>query len=183
MRHLPNLITIARVLMVPVMAWLLASRQLGAALCVFAAAGASDWLDGFLARRMQVHSRFGALADPVADKLMVGVTALILLLQGLLSWWLVALVLSRDLGIVFCALAFGRRNAGMLAPSLLGKLHTATAFAVLTLVLGDAAAAGLLQDWLLLAEVALAATTAASGIHYAARMRAHRARPSDVTAA
>jgi cardiolipin synthase len=180
---LPNLITLLRIGLVPVMAWLLASREYGAATGVFVAAGVSDWLDGLLARRFGLHTRFGALADPVADKLMVGATAFVLLIQGLLPWWLAVLVLSRDAGILVCALAVGRRHPAVLAPSLLGKLHTATAFVVLALAVGDAAAGGLLKGWLVVAEIALAATTVASGVHYARRMRAGRGGVEDVSAA
>src|SRR3954468_20772781 len=70
-RHLPNLLSALRLLAAPVAAWLILQGHDIAALLTFAAAGASDGLDGFIARRWGVTSAFGAWLDPVADKLLM----------------------------------------------------------------------------------------------------------------
>jgi cardiolipin synthase len=98
-RHLPNLLSALRLLAAPFAAWLIVQGHDTAALAVFAAAGLSDGLDGFIARRWGVTSAFGAWLDPAADKL------LMLLCFGALFWigmtplWLLALVVARDLAI------------------------------------------------------------------------------------
>ncbi len=70
--HLPNMITIARIALVPVLILLLKDQDYAAGLIVFVIAGASDALDGYLAKRLNVQSRLGAILDPVADKLAAG---------------------------------------------------------------------------------------------------------------
>lgn len=97
---IPNLLTIARILVVPPMVWLLLTGeyQWGLALAIFA--GVSDLLDGWLARRFSWQSRWGGIFDPLADKLLMVAGYLSLGWLGELPWWLIALVISRDLVIV-----------------------------------------------------------------------------------
>jgi cardiolipin synthase len=115
-RHLPNLLSALRLLAAPLAAWLILSAHDTAALLIFAAAGASDGLDGFIARRWGVTSSFGAWLDPAADKLLMLLCLVALLAIGVTPLWLVALVMARDAGIV----------AGWLLIKLLG-LPAATA--------------------------------------------------------
>ena len=98
-RHLPNLLSALRLLAAPLAAWLIYSAHDSAALLIFAAAGASDGLDGFIARRWGVTSRFGAWLDPAADKLLMLLCFTALFAVGVTPLWLVALVVARDLGI------------------------------------------------------------------------------------
>jgi cardiolipin synthase (CMP-forming) len=98
-RHLPNLLSALRLLAAPFAAWLILSGHDTAALLVFAAAGASDGLDGFIARRWNVTSGFGAWLDPAADKLLMLLCFAALLMIGAAPLWLVALVVARDLAI------------------------------------------------------------------------------------
>lgn len=72
MKNIPNILTIGRILLIPVFLWLVFARDaIASALLVFVAAALTDWLDGWLARKWQVISDFGKIADPLADKLLV----------------------------------------------------------------------------------------------------------------
>jgi cardiolipin synthase (CMP-forming) len=97
---IPNFLTIARVLAVPPLVMLLVYGQYVWALAVAIFAGLSDLLDGWLARRFGWQSRFGSLADPAADKIMMVACYVTLGVLGQLSVWLIALVILRDLVIV-----------------------------------------------------------------------------------
>jgi cardiolipin synthase len=99
-RHLPNLLSTLRLMAAPFAAWLIIAGHDTAALLVFAAAGASDGLDGFIARRWGFTSDFGAWLDPVADKLLMLMSLLALFIVGMTPLWLLALIVARDLAIV-----------------------------------------------------------------------------------
>ena len=105
-RHLPNALTLARVVLVVPAGWLLWIEAIPEALVIFAIAGASDFVDGELARRFNWRTNFGAIADPAADKLLVLVVIVVLALQGHVPAWLPAVVVGRDLVIVSGALAY-----------------------------------------------------------------------------
>lgn len=98
-RYLPNLLSALRLLAAPFAAYLILSGRDTAALLTFAAAGASDGLDGFIARRWGVMSRFGAWLDPAADKLLMLLCFSALFVVGMTPLWLLALVVARDLTI------------------------------------------------------------------------------------
>jgi cardiolipin synthase len=98
-RQTPNLLSALRLMAAPLAAWLIISAHSAAALCVFAVAALSDGLDGFFARRWGVTSRLGAGLDPSADKLLMLLCYVALLAVGAAPWWLVALVIARDLAI------------------------------------------------------------------------------------
>ncbi|TVR93691.1 MAG: CDP-alcohol phosphatidyltransferase family protein [Wenzhouxiangellaceae bacterium] len=97
---LPNLLTVGRMLAVPPLVILLLTGHYGWALAVAIVAGLSDLLDGWLARRYGWTSRFGSLADPAADKIMMVSSYLTLAWLEYLPWWLFGLVILRDLVIV-----------------------------------------------------------------------------------
>jgi cardiolipin synthase (CMP-forming) len=124
-RYLPNLLSGLRLLAAPLAAWLILSGHDTAALLIFSGAGASDGLDGLIARRWDVTSDFGAWLDPAADKLLMLLSFLSLLAIGVTPLWLVALVVGRDGLIVFgwlsiklFALSVGTN------PLLFGKIST-----------------------------------------------------------
>src|SRR4029079_3188209 len=98
-RHLPNLLSALRLLAAPFAAWLIVHGHDIAALLTFAAAGASDGLDGFIARRWGVMSNFGAWLDPAADKLLMLLCFTALFAVGMTPLWLLALVVVRDVAI------------------------------------------------------------------------------------
>ncbi len=97
---IPNLITLARILLVPVVVWAIASNQMLFAFLLFAGAGVSDAVDGFLAKRFGMASELGAYLDPLADKVLIVSIYISLGIAGALPRWLVILVVSRDLLIV-----------------------------------------------------------------------------------
>jgi cardiolipin synthase len=168
LRHLPNLITTLRIVLVVPMCWLIAAGRYDGALLVAALAGVSDALDGFLAKRFGWQSWIGGMLDPLADKLLLDAAFVWLALTGELPEWLAALVVGRDLVIVAGAGAYhalvGRFDA---APSRLSKLTTT---AQLILVLAELLR---LSGWLALPELPRAALvglttllTLASGLDY-----------------
>lgn len=135
----PNTLTMFRVLLAPVLVYLLLNHAYAQALVVFLLAGASDGLDGFLARRLNQRTAFGAVLDPVADKLVILSTLLMLAAAALLPLWVVAAILGRDVIIIGGAAAYRWLRGGLeVAPTLLGKAHTFLEFGMLSLVLGDA---------------------------------------------
>ena len=98
-RHIPNMLSGLRLLAAPLAAWLILNERDTAALIVFALAGASDGLDGYVARRWGFMSRFGAWLDPVADKLLMLFSLTALYMVGATPVWLLALVVARDAAI------------------------------------------------------------------------------------
>jgi cardiolipin synthase (CMP-forming) len=98
--NLPNLITIARILLVPVVVWAIASGQMQLAFLVFLAAGVSDAVDGFLAKRFNMASEVGAYLDPLADKALLMSIYVSLGIVDAIPRSLVILVVSRDIMII-----------------------------------------------------------------------------------
>jgi CDP-diacylglycerol--glycerol-3-phosphate 3-phosphatidyltransferase len=102
-RHLPNALTILRFAAIPVFAWLFVDAGDGAAWgagLFFAGAALTDQLDGYLARRWHVESAFGKVADPLADRLMIGVAVVLLWLDGRLPLAAMLVIVGRDLVLV-----------------------------------------------------------------------------------
>jgi cardiolipin synthase len=97
---IPNLITLARILLVPVLVWAITSGEMRLAFLLFVAAGISDAVDGFLAKRFGMASDLGAYLDPLADKALIVSIYVSLGIAGAIPAWLVILVVSRDLMIV-----------------------------------------------------------------------------------
>ena len=100
LRFLPNSLTFLRLLLALPMGWLILRQQYDWALATGVLAGISDALDGFAARRLNAFSRFGAILDPIADKILILVTFLCLAEVGLVPWYLAIAVIARDLVIV-----------------------------------------------------------------------------------
>ena len=135
-RQVPNLVTILRIVLVAPAAWFLWHDQVGYALALIAVAGLSDAVDGELARRFNWRTRFGAIADPAADKLLVVVIFAALAIQGHLPVWLLTVVVARDVVILSGALTY-RRLFGHLdiEPMLLSKINTGSQVVLLILLL------------------------------------------------
>ena len=102
--YLPNLITLTRAILVPVVFWLLLSGRVQAAFFVFVLAGISDAIDGYLAKRFGWQTELGAYLDPLADKLLVTCIFVAMGFLGELPSWLVIAVVSRDVLIVIAVL-------------------------------------------------------------------------------
>ena len=135
-RQLPNLITIARLVLVPPAGWLLWHQDYGVALVVIAVAGLSDFIDGELARRFDWRSRFGEFADPLADKLLVSVVFVVLVLQQHIPIWLVVVVVLRDAVILGGAAAYRLLFHDIeISPPFVSKANTAVQVVLPILVL------------------------------------------------
>jgi CDP-diacylglycerol--glycerol-3-phosphate 3-phosphatidyltransferase len=103
LQQLPNALTIFRLVLVPVFVWLLVTADGGhswPAAIVFAVAGVTDQLDGWLARRLHVESEFGRIADPLADRLMIDAAVILLVVADRLPWIALAVIIARDLLLV-----------------------------------------------------------------------------------
>jgi len=97
---IPNLLTLLRIFLTPVLVWLLLEGRFGTAFFVFFVAGMTDALDGLLARLLNQKSRFGAYIDPLADKILLMTSFVILGYIGMIPRWLVIIVISRDMMIL-----------------------------------------------------------------------------------
>ena len=134
---IPNYITILRLLLVPVVIWAMLDGREFTALLGFVAAGVSDGVDGFIARRWNMKSELGAYLDPVADKLLLVSVFLVLAWQGLLPLWLVAMVVFRD-GLIVSAVMLSAvmDNPVAMRPLFVSKANTAAQIILAATVLG-----------------------------------------------
>jgi len=124
-RDIPNIITVLRFLMVPPTLLLLLEERYTLALLIFAIAGLSDGIDGFLAKRFHWTSRIGAIMDPLADKLLLVCSFLSLAWLGLIPLALVVAVMLRDLMIVLGAIALHYRYGRFeMQPTRVSKVNT-----------------------------------------------------------
>ena len=140
---LPNALTVMRIVLVLPTAIMLWQMQYLQALVLMALAGASDAVDGWLARRWGAVTQFGATLDPIADKLLIAVMVVVFTLQSHLPLWLVLIVLGRDLCIVGGATVY-RALFGQLevAPTRISKANTAAQIVVLLMLLVQLSALG-----------------------------------------
>ncbi len=167
MRYLPNLISILRILLVVPIVMAMLQQRYELALGIFVLAGLSDGLDGFLARRYGWTSQLGAILDPIGDKLMMVSSYLVLGWLGDLPWWLVVLVITRDVVIVTGAV-FYRFLIGEIVFEALWTSKLNTAMQILLVLVVLLVLVGM--DFLLNVETVLiylvSATTVLSGIQY-----------------
>lgn len=137
LKQLPNALTTLRLILALPIAWLILQQQFVAVLVLVFVAGGSDLVDGWLARRLNALSRYGAVADPLSDKALLMSTYICLALVGAIPAWLAWVVVGRDLVILGGAASyhwlFGRYE---MAPSLWGKACTLVqvVFALMVLV-------------------------------------------------
>jgi cardiolipin synthase len=122
--NLPNALSLLRLLLVPVFGWLLATEHDGWALLVLVVSGWTDYFDGYLARRWNQMTRIGQLLDPLADRLYILAALFGLAWREIVPWWLVVLIVSRDL-VLACALpVLAKYGYGPLPVHKLGKAAT-----------------------------------------------------------
>jgi cardiolipin synthase len=165
--NLPNLITLGRLFCVPLAIWLILGERYGLAFWVFVAAGVSDALDGWIAKRWDQRTPLGALLDPIADKALLAAVYITLGCAGELPHWLVILVVLRDLLIVGGYLLSHGANAP--EPLFISKVNTLVQIALVGFVL---ARLGLDIDEQLVTSSLIAAagvTTVWSGLSYLVR--------------
>jgi cardiolipin synthase (CMP-forming) len=138
--NLPNFITLGRVFSVPFVFWLLLSGQTKGAFLLFVAAGISDAVDGFLAKRYHMQTRLGAYLDPLADKLLIVSIYIALGARDQLPLWLVIAVVSRDLAILAgFVLTWMMNHPAEVKPVLISKLNTTAQITLAAVVLADEA--------------------------------------------
>lgn len=170
LRQLPNAITVARLLAVPPLMWLLVHERYPAAWWLALVAGVSDALDGLLAKRFGWFTRLGGLLDPIADKLLLAAGFVGLWLGGHVPGWLMWLVVARDAVIVAGAIAWhltiGPVSA---APTRLSKLNTLVQIGLVLWLLASLAFPQVPRTGQWLGIWLVAVLTAASGVHYVAR--------------
>ena len=149
----PNLISMARLAGVPVFLWLVLVPQADWwAVGLLIAAGLSDWLDGKLARAWNQQSRLGQVLDPAADRLYIAATLIGLAVRAIIPWWLVAVLVARDLVLGVALLVLRRHSYGALQVSFVGKAATLCLLYAFPLVLlgshaGAVATAARVTGW------------------------------------
>ncbi len=165
--NIPNLISLARLLSVPLIASLILSHQLVAAFFLFAAAGLSDALDGFFARIFKARTTLGAYLDPIADKaLLVGVY-IALGKIGLIDLWVVILVVFRDaliIGAILLLLLF--KISVEMKPLMISKINTVVQLSFALFLLGQGESFIGLSHANLYFGYMVALTTVLSGVIY-----------------
>jgi cardiolipin synthase len=168
--NLPNLITLARLLSVPLMIWLIFGERYGVAFWIFIGAGVSDALDGYIAKRFDLRTRLGALLDPIADKALLAGVYVTLGLAGQLPSWLVGIVILRDVLIVAGFVLINATAAPkQFGPLYISKINTLVQIVLIGFVLarlGLGIEAGLETSLLI---GAAAVTTVLSGLSYLMR--------------
>ncbi|MFB0835126.1 CDP-diacylglycerol--glycerol-3-phosphate 3-phosphatidyltransferase [Arthrobacter halodurans] len=178
--NIANVLTTLRIVMVPFFVWALLADdgRYGAlrwvAVALFAVAIYTDKLDGDLARSRGLITNFGKIADPIADKLLLGSALVLLSVLGELAWWITAVILLRELGIT--ALRFAVIKYGVIPASRGGKLKTVTqslaVFLYLLPVTHTVAWLGAAAYVVMLAAVAITLYTGGQYVAQAARLRA-----------
>jgi cardiolipin synthase len=137
-QSLPNLITVGRIILVPVVIWAITSGNMLLAFWLFVAAGISDAVDGFIAKRFNAQTEFGAYLDPIADKALLMSIYVTLSIEGLLPRWIVIAVVSRDIMIMGAVVLSWIMNKPVeIHPLIVSKLNTAAQIALAALVLAS----------------------------------------------
>jgi cardiolipin synthase len=170
--NIANLLTLFRILLVPVFVILMVNRLAGAALAVFVVAAGTDWVDGLAARKLKLQTELGAFMDPLADKLLILAAFIMLSIMGVVPLWMTLTAFTRDVlvvsGFIIVSLMKGKPEV---EASWWGKAAIFLQMAILSAVL--------LADWLgmdgaprfglLVALGAAVAFNFAAGMDYAVR--------------
>ena len=165
--NIPNLITMFRIFMVPLVVWLIITEQMAAAFWVFLVAGLSDGIDGFIAKRFGQETLLGAYLDPLADKALLVSIYVTLGLQLHIPNWLVIMVVSRDILIVSAViLSWMMDRAVMMRPLFVSKANTTGQIVLAGLVLLDVGFGLDLTMSRQLTVIGVAVLTVASAIAY-----------------
>jgi cardiolipin synthase len=167
MLNVPNIITLVRLGLVPVMAYYLVTQAYGIALAIFLVAALTDLADGYIARRFKLTSTLGAALDPIVDKLNILIATVLLAWQTLMPIWLAIAIVVRDILIVVGALAYRLALGHVeIAPTRLSKVNTFLEFSVLLLVMAAAAEWIDMGAFMATAFLIVFMTVVASGAQY-----------------
>lgn len=165
--NLPNSLTVGRILLVPLIVWLLSLPRYDLALAVFVLAGLTDLVDGYLARRFGQKTLVGAYLDPLADKALLVSVYVTLGFKGAIELWLVVIVVSRDIAIVAAVLLSHLIGVRVrISPLFISKVNTVGQILFVLFVLGAYAFAVEVVDALWLGSVVVAGLTLASWVAY-----------------
>src|SRR5882724_8468459 len=173
----PNLLTVFRMVLIPVFVTLLFDRHFSLALAVFVLAGLTDGLDGLLARRFKQQSQLGTVLDPIADKLMLVTAFIVLSMQSIfplplpshlpVPFWVTVAVISRDVFIIVGAAAINMVTGFRgFRPSWLGKLNTTVQIGGITAIMFAASVPYYTGYYLPTVYVAVFTLAVLSGLHY-----------------
>ncbi len=133
----PNLFTFVRMLCIPLFVWLLFGREnRAAAAWLLGALGSTDWVDGYLARRLDQRTEFGALFDPTIDRLLFLVAVPSIMIDGSMPLWVGAAILVREVLVALGALYLGYRGVEPFAVTWEGKTGTFLLFIAVPMFLG-----------------------------------------------
>ncbi|MQA80202.1 MAG: CDP-diacylglycerol--glycerol-3-phosphate 3-phosphatidyltransferase [Streptosporangiales bacterium] len=164
--NLANAVTVLRILLVPVFGWMLLQPGMGwrlGALVVFLLASFTDHLDGELARRRDLITDFGKIADPIADKALMGMALVGLSLIGELWWWVTIVIMVREVGVTL--LRFWVIRHGVIAASKGGKLKTVLQIVAIALFILPLEWLGLdIGRWVVMGGAVV--VTVATGVDY-----------------
>ncbi len=165
--QLPNLITISRIALAPVLILLLKEQEYAASLAVFVIAGVSDGLDGFIAKRFHFESRLGSILDPLADKILLLSSYVMLTLLNHLPFWLMLTVAFRDLLIIGGYIIYTSMIGPVqMRPSWLSKFNTFMQITLVIVILAQQALHLVYSPLVDALIYAVLVTTVASGVHY-----------------
>ena len=167
MHHIPNIISVLRILLVLPIANLLLSEAWMPAFVLIFIAGVSDALDGFLARAFHWQSRLGSMLDPIADKLLLVVIFITLTYHDIIPNWLTVLVISRDVIILLGAISYQWITGNLkISPLMSSKINTALQIVFVLGLMYHLAISPLPEIILSFLEISVVATTIISGVNY-----------------
>lgn len=173
---LPNVITLLRILLVPAVVWAIASNEPLLAFWLFLAAGISDALDGFIAKRFNMQTELGAYLDPVADKALLVSIYVTLAVVGLIPRWVAIAVVSRDIMIVGAVvLSLVMAKPVTISPLLVSKVNTAVQIAFAAFVLAGSGLGFMVPGLFDLGLVLVGLLTGLSAAAYLAAWTRHMA--------
>ena len=165
--NIPNLLTLLRILLTPLLVIFLIDKRYELAFLVFVAAGVTDGLDGFIARIMRQKTRIGAILDPIADKALLASSYITMAVTGIIPDWLAVIVISRDIIIVFGVMVLLLFHSGVeICPSIISKLTTLFQLLTVFCVLGGMVMKITCHPVVTSLYIATAVLTVASGLHY-----------------
>ncbi len=143
--NIPNAVSVLRLLLIPVFVWLVLNDQTALAGALLGIIGATDWIDGYLARRLDQVTEVGKMLDPIADRLAVTVAVILGLTTGVLPWWFAWAIIIREIVIAIGAAYGWKKGVRRLDVRWLGKLATLLLyFSITTFYI----AVGLDTEWL-----------------------------------
>lgn len=165
--YIPNLLTVLRIAATPLLIMLLKYEMFPEALLLFVLAGISDGLDGYIAKRFQYQTRLGAILDPVADKILLVSCFVILTVMGHIPFWLLIVVVFRDIVIVGgCLLLVILEGGVKMSPSRISKLNTVFQICLIAAVLIRLAVGTQFQVVIPVLIAIVTITSVSSGVHY-----------------